>query len=149
RAEANPRGVELRIAIRSRASTSDRRRVLIMPMTESKRRPLVIVETHPVQYRAPVYRSVEKRHGIPVEVIYGSDFSVAGYYDKEFRTSFAWDVDLVGDSACTFLSRVAQGGAASVETVSADGLGPELRRAGAGAVLLTGYQPKFHLSAFY
>jgi glycosyltransferase involved in cell wall biosynthesis len=120
-----------------------------MPIPTSKRRPLVIVETHPVQYRAPVYRSVEKRHGIPVEVIYGSDFSVAGYYDKEFRTSFAWDVDLIGGSACRFLSRVAQGGAASVDAVSAEGLGQELRKTGAGAVLLTGYQPSFHLSAFY
>jgi glycosyltransferase involved in cell wall biosynthesis len=111
--------------------------------------PLVIVETHPVQYHAPVYRAVENTYDIPVETIYGSDFSVAGYYDKEFRSSFAWDEDLLRNSTYTFLSKVAEGGAGSVEQVSAKGLGNALARTAAGAVMLTGYQPSFHLAAFF
>jgi glycosyltransferase involved in cell wall biosynthesis len=120
-----------------------------MAKTESKTPPLVIVETHPVQYHAPVYRAVENTYGIPVETIYGSDFSVAGYYDKEFRSSFAWDADLLTNSTCTFLSKVAEGGAGSVEAVSTKGLGKALARTKAGAVMLTGYRPSFHLAAFF
>jgi hypothetical protein len=38
---------------------------------------LVVVETHPIQYHAPVYPELESRLGIPVTAIYGSDFSAA------------------------------------------------------------------------
>jgi hypothetical protein len=50
---------------------------------------LAVIETHPVQYHAPVYRALQQSFGVPVTAIYGSDFSVAGYRDKEFGTSFA------------------------------------------------------------
>lgn len=111
--------------------------------------PLVVIETHPVQYHAPVYRAVQETHGIPVEVIYGADFSVAGYRDTEFGASFAWDVDLVSGNEITFLSHVAQGGARSFEEVSSRGLGEALDRLRVGAVLVTGYQHAFHRAAFF
>ena len=45
---------------------------------------LAVIESHPVQYHAPVYRAVQRDFGVPVTAIYGSDFSVAGYRDREF-----------------------------------------------------------------
>jgi glycosyltransferase involved in cell wall biosynthesis len=107
-------------------------------------KPLVVIETHPIQYRAPVYRALRQKCGIPVTVIYGSDFSVAGYYDQEFRTRFAWDTDLLSGYAHLFLSRVADGGGASYETVSARGLAAAIRSLDPGVVLLPGYSPRFH-----
>lgn len=50
---------------------------------------LVVLETHPVQYRAPIYRTLRQRFGIPVTVVYGSDFSVVGYRDSEFQAEFS------------------------------------------------------------
>ena len=38
---------------------------------------LVAIETHPIQYHAPLYRLVQQVHGIPVTAVYGSDFSTA------------------------------------------------------------------------
>jgi glycosyltransferase involved in cell wall biosynthesis len=109
----------------------------------------VVVETHPVQYRAPVYRAVEQTYGIPVTVIYGSDFSVAGYCDKEFGASFSWNVDLTTGTNVRFLSRVENGGARSFEEVSTRGLEKMLVDANGSAVLLTGYSPAFNALAFY
>jgi len=109
---------------------------------------LVVIETHPVQYHAPVYRAVQENHGIPVDILYGSDFSVAGYRDSEFGTSFAWDVDLVSGNHVRFLSQV-EAGAGSFETVSSRGMAAALDAANPGAVLLTGYHPAFNRSAFY
>ena len=43
---------------------------------------LAIIETHPVQYHAPVYRKLAEM-GVELEVVYGSDFSVRGYRDWE------------------------------------------------------------------
>lgn len=112
-------------------------------------RPLIVIETHPVQYHAPVYRLVEEAHGIPVTVIYGSDFSVAGYRDKEFNASFSWDVDLTSGNDVRFLSRTDEGGARSFDAVSSRGLSRALQAANGSAILLTGYSRLFNLAAFY
>jgi glycosyltransferase involved in cell wall biosynthesis len=116
---------------------------------KTERRPLVIVESHPVQYHAPVYRLVEEAHGIPVTVLYGSDFSIAGYHDREFNTSFAWDMDLTGGSDVKFLSTAKKGGATSYEQTSARGLTRMLAAANGSAVLLTGYAGWFNRGAIY
>ena len=72
---------------------------------------LCVIETHPIQYHAPVWREVQQAHGIPVTAIYGSDFSVAGYRDREFNTTFQWDTDLLSGYTPMFLSRANVGGA--------------------------------------
>jgi glycosyltransferase involved in cell wall biosynthesis len=109
---------------------------------------LAVIETHPIQYHAPVYRLLEQELGIPVTAIYGSDFSVAGYVDREFGARFAWDTDLLAGYSSIFLSRVAQGGAASDAQVTATGLDTALARTPARALLLVGYSPRFYRHAF-
>lgn len=122
----------------------------MMPETRTpETRPLVVVESHPIQYHAPVYRAVQETYGIPVTVIYGSDFSVAGYRDREFGTSFSWSSDLIAGNEVRFLSRVAEGGARSFEEVSTRGLARALRAVRGSAVLLTGYSPAFNTLAFF
>ncbi|HWE52164.1 MAG TPA: glycosyltransferase family 4 protein [Bryobacteraceae bacterium] len=118
------------------------------PVAPSSGKPLVAIETHPIQYRAPVYRALRQKYGVPITVIYGSDFSVAGYYDPEFRTQFAWDTDLLSGYEHLFLSTVAQGGGRTYETVSTRGLARALRTLAPGAVLLPGYSPRFHQLAW-
>jgi glycosyltransferase involved in cell wall biosynthesis len=109
---------------------------------------LVVIETHPIQYHAPVYQIVQRDFGIPVTVIYGSDFSVTGYRDREFGASFAWDTDLLSGYTPVFLSRVAHGGARSAEEVTTRGLREALRDAAPDAVMLVAYSPRFHQQAF-
>jgi len=110
---------------------------------------LAIVETHPVPYHAPVYRELQKSWGIPVTAIYGSDFSVAGYRDREFGATFAWDTDLLSGYSSIFLDRVVDGGAGSDAEVTTHGLREALRRAKPDAVMVLGYNPRFHRQAFF
>jgi glycosyltransferase involved in cell wall biosynthesis len=105
---------------------------------------LVVIETHPIQYHAPVYRALQRDFGVPVTAIYGSDFSLVGYRDAEFGATFAWDTDLLSGYASVFLARVAHGGARSVTETSARGLGTVLRTLAPAAVLLVGYSPRFY-----
>lgn len=109
---------------------------------------LVVIETHPVQYHAPVYRAATAM-GVPVTAIYGSDFSVMGYHDEEFNASFAWDTDLLQGYDARFLSRVSEGGAASHADVSTRGLRRALRELRPSAVLIVGYSPRFHRGAWF
>src|SRR5438128_9076460 len=110
---------------------------------------LAVVETHPVQYHAPVYRELQSTFGVPVTAIYGSDFSIAGYKDTEFGTTFAWDTDLLSGYTSVFLSEVKHGGARAFEEVRARGLGETLRELAPDAVLILGYSPGFNQVAFY
>jgi glycosyltransferase involved in cell wall biosynthesis len=110
---------------------------------------LVAIETHPIQYHAPVFRALQNEFDVPVTVIYGSDFSVAGYYDREFRASFAWDTDLLSGYAPVFLSQVSSGGPSSFEDVSASGLRRVLRGLSPKAVVIAGYGHRYHRAGFY
>ena len=109
---------------------------------------LAVIETHPIQYHAPVYRLVEQAHSIPVTAIYGSDFSTAGSHDAEFGTSFAWDTDLLSGYSSRFLSTVAAGGAAAADEATTHGLGRMLKDLSPAAVLTVGYSPRFHREAW-
>ncbi len=100
---------------------------------------LVVVETHPVQYHAPVYRAVQNTFGIPVTVVYGSDFSIAGYRDEEFGVRFSWDTDLLSGYRSIFLKRAAQGGPRSAAEVTSRGLSEALSAEDPEALLVTGY----------
>jgi glycosyltransferase involved in cell wall biosynthesis len=109
---------------------------------------LAVIETHPVQYHAPVYRAVARR-GVPVTAIYGSDFSVAGYHDQEFDTAFSWDTDLLAGYESRFLSRTGESGARDDREVSTRGLGRTLAEVRPDAVLVVGYSPGFHRGAWF
>jgi glycosyltransferase involved in cell wall biosynthesis len=103
---------------------------------------LAVIATHPVQYHAPLYREVQ-RLGLPVTAVYGSDFSVSGYHDREFNVTFSWSTDLLSGYSSVFLSTTAEGGAITAEGTSARGLATTLSRMAPDAVLLTGYSPAY------
>jgi len=110
---------------------------------------LLVISTHPIQYHAPVYRALQQQFHIPTTVIYGSDFSITGYQDRGFGVSVAWDTDLLSGYNSIFLSRVAEGGAANYQTVSANGLLKTLKQIEFRCILLLGYNSSFHLAAFW
>ena len=56
---------------------------------------LLIFETHPIQYRAPVYQVLDRMLPGQFEVIYASDYSVRGQKDVGFNEKIAWDVPLL------------------------------------------------------
>jgi len=110
---------------------------------------LAVIETHPIQYRGPLYRMLQRDFGVPVTAIYASDFSVSGYRDKGFGASFSWDVDLLSGYDSVFLSRVADGGAKDADAVTTQGLREALHRVKPRAVLISGYSPRFHQAGFW
>src|SRR5580698_4083060 len=104
---------------------------------------VAVIESHPVQYHAPVYRALQQQFGVPVTAIYGSDFSIVGYRDTEFCADFAWDSDLLSGYSSIFVERQAEGGAKRAEDASAKGLRQILRRVKPQVILLVGYGSRF------
>jgi glycosyltransferase involved in cell wall biosynthesis len=110
---------------------------------------LIVLERHPVQYHAPVYRELQQRFGVPVTVLYGSDLSVTGYRDAEFGTTIAWDTDLMSGYGSEFLTRSA--GQDEPERIDGAGLAMALRARAqvADAVMVVGYGTPFDRRAWY
>ncbi len=104
---------------------------------------LAVIETHPVQYHAPVYQTLQREFGVPVSALYGSDFSVRGSIDREFGTEVRWDSDLLSGYASTFLGHAAE----PPSTESFRTFLRELEAIKPKAILLTGYSSNFHRKA--
>jgi len=64
---------------------------------------LLIVETHPVQYRAPIYSRLYELCPGDIHVVYGSDFSLRGGLDPGFSRPVTWDTDLLAGYPATVL----------------------------------------------
>lgn len=57
---------------------------------------ILIFDSHPVQYKAPVYRAIEQLLPGSFEVVYATDASVRkGHVDKQFGKEVAWDTPLL------------------------------------------------------
>jgi len=64
---------------------------------------IAIFESHPIQYRAPVYRELEQLVPNQFHVFYGTDVTLRGARDKEFGKTLTWDEPLLEGYPNTFL----------------------------------------------
>lgn len=55
------------------------------------RQNLAIIDSHPVQYRVPIWRELARLGFLSIRVIYASDCSVRGYEDTGFGKTVVWD----------------------------------------------------------
>jgi glycosyltransferase involved in cell wall biosynthesis len=56
---------------------------------------IIILESHPVQYRAPIYKELQRLRPGQFEVVYASDCSVRGHRDPGFGVQMKWDEPLL------------------------------------------------------
>jgi glycosyltransferase involved in cell wall biosynthesis len=64
---------------------------------------VAFLNTHPIQYFAPLYAYLNQADDLAVEAIYLSDYSLRGAKDRAFGQSVAWDVDLLSGYEALFL----------------------------------------------
>ena len=62
-----------------------------------------MVNSHPVQYFAPLYAFLNRDASLKVTALYCSDFSLRGGMDPGFGQAVKWDVDLLGGYESVFL----------------------------------------------
>lgn len=71
---------------------------------------ILVLEPHPVQYRAPLWRKVNELLPGGIHVAYTSDLSMRGYVDKEFSCTIRWDTPLLDAYPYTILCPKQSGG---------------------------------------
>lgn len=101
---------------------------------------MAVVNSHPIQYFAPLYAFLNRDPALEVTALYCSDFSLRGSIDPGFKQEVTWDVDLLSGYRHVFLGEEAKqrvpGGFWSLVCPQA---WSEIRSANYDAVLLHGY----------
>lgn len=69
---------------------------------------LAVVNSHPIQYFAPLYAYLDRDPGLEVTVLYCSDSSLRGSVDAGFKQAVKWDVDLLAGYRSVFLGKNAE-----------------------------------------
>ncbi|MDD5035770.1 MAG: glycosyltransferase family 4 protein [Methylococcaceae bacterium] len=72
-------------------------------MTENSRMRIAVVNSHPIQYFAPLYAYLNASEDLDVTALYCSDCSLRGDEDPGFKRSVKWDVDLLAGYKTVFL----------------------------------------------
>jgi glycosyltransferase involved in cell wall biosynthesis len=108
---------------------------------------LLVLDSHPVQYRVPVWQRLDELKPQSIHVIYASDCSVRGHTDEDFGRKVAWDIPMLDGYSHIVIN--------SENGVPLSGwnslTGRNLRRSmicvAPDAVLLTGLNYRFDLAA--
>lgn len=67
------------------------------------KKPIVFLNSHPIQYFAPLYRQMGSELHLPITVWYCSDESIQGKMDKGFGKEIKWDIPLLNGYHYKFL----------------------------------------------
>ncbi len=101
---------------------------------------LAVVNSHPIQYYAPLYRYLNQDPDLNVTVMYCSDFSVRGSIDPGFKHTVMWDIDLLSGYRAIFLGAAARKRTPNgFWSLVCPEIWSEIRRGEYDAILLYGY----------
>ncbi len=69
---------------------------------------IAVVNSHPVQYSAPLYAYANRDPSLDITALYCTDYSLRGAQDPGFKQSVKWDLDLLGGYGHVFLGKRAR-----------------------------------------
>lgn len=111
-------------------------------------RTLLVFDTHPVQYRVPVWQAMEEMSPGSVHVVYASDCSVKGHSDNEFGRVVAWDIPMLDGYDYTILNCEKGIPMTSWGSLTGKGVRAIIREKRPDAILLTGLTYQFYIAAY-
>lgn len=110
---------------------------------------VLIFDSHPVQYKAPVYRELQQLLPDSFEVIYATDASVrGGSVDRDFGVEVAWDTPLLEGYPFRVLRNERGTPLSSPRSLTGTGLFSLIRRERPAAILLTQFRYEFDFTAY-
>lgn len=77
-------------------------------MKHPKKIRIAVVNSHPIQYFAPLYAYLNASEDFEITALYCSDFSLRGAKDPGFGQNVAWDLDLLSGYRAVFLGERAK-----------------------------------------
>jgi glycosyltransferase involved in cell wall biosynthesis len=108
---------------------------------------LLVCDSHPVQYRAPIYQELARRMPNNIHVVYASDCSVRGYRDAGFGESVAWDEPMLEGYSNSILNSERGLPLSGWGSLTGRGLQSEIRGNQPKVALLTGLNYRYDWAA--
>jgi glycosyltransferase involved in cell wall biosynthesis len=107
---------------------------------------LGFLNTHPIQYFAPLYAYLNQSDDLEVSAIYLSDYSVRGAQDHAFGRIVKWDVDLLSGYDARFVPGAStRGESRGFFSAVVPAVWGEVRRSGLDALVVHGHSPAAQL----
>jgi glycosyltransferase involved in cell wall biosynthesis len=110
---------------------------------------ILIFETHPIQYKAPIYQRLQQLRPDSFRVIYGSDGSMRDGYDAEFGRKVTWDTPLLEGYPNTVLGNQRGPTLQGFRSLSGRGIFALLRQEKPDAVLVAPFLFAFDAIVFF
>ncbi|MCD6661281.1 MAG: glycosyltransferase family 4 protein [Lentimicrobium sp.] len=109
---------------------------------------LAIVSSHPIQYNAPMFRLLAKSSVVEPRIFYTWSQSNQTLFDKDFGREIKWDIPLLDGYDYEFTENIsANPGPGSYKGIDCPGLNKSIKKWGADALLVFGWNYKAHLGA--
>ncbi len=100
---------------------------------------VAVINTHPIQHFAPLWREIASTGEVELKVFYCSDWGTKEYADPGFDTVFKWDVDLLSGYDSEFLPIRARPRALGFWETDNPAMGNALSRFSPDVVVIFGY----------
>ncbi|EHQ28459.1 glycosyltransferase family 4 protein [Mucilaginibacter paludis] len=110
---------------------------------------LLVFDSHPVQYRVPIWKEIDSLKPESLHVVYASDCSVKGYADKEFSESFAWDIPMLSGYRYTILNTENGEPLSGWNSLGGKGVRGAIKKFKPDALMLTGLNYRFDWVVFF
>jgi glycosyltransferase involved in cell wall biosynthesis len=109
---------------------------------------VAFVNTHPIQYFAPMYKELNRSEDLSITALYLSDFSVRGGLDRSFDREVKWDLNLLEGYEARFIAGADQRGEpGGFMSTIAPAIWGEVRRDRYDALIVHGHTPAAQLIA--
>lgn len=117
-------------------------------MRSKKKLRVAFLNTHPIQYFAPMYKELNRSEDLCVTALYLSDFSVRGGLDRAFDRDVKWDIDLLDGYEARFVTGAGKRGEpGGFMSMVAPAIWGEVRHGRYDALIVHGHTPAAHLIA--
>jgi len=109
---------------------------------------LLIFDSHPVQYRVPIWKSLFNQMPGCLHVVYATDCSVKGHIDEGFGQQIAWDEPLLEGYEFTVLNCTKGQPLVGSRSLTGNGINKIIEKIKPDAILLTGLNYKYDWIAY-
>jgi glycosyltransferase involved in cell wall biosynthesis len=109
---------------------------------------IFIFDSHPVQYKAPIYQQLQKLRPGRFKVFYATDAPMRGLHDPDFDTVVTWDAPLLADYDYTVLHNERGTPLRGFRSLSGREVFQLLRRERPDAVLISQFLYEFDFTAY-
>ncbi len=109
---------------------------------------LLIFDSHPVQYRVPIWQAIEQHKPGSIHVVYASDCTVRGHSDTDFGRTLIWDEPLLTGYNYTVLNCEKGVPLSGWKSLTGKGVKQIIDEMKPSAILLTGFNYRYDLTAY-